>query len=263
MKKILSTLAVAGCSLWMVGTLHANPITVTIDDKSGSPQAYWGGEGKDVIEFPDGSRYELTDMVVTVDGSLLKVVIHDTNEEHGYFSEAILTDPLGDLFLSTNGWSPYGDAPHYNDDSFTKGTDWEYVVVLDDKEDGKGTTSLYSTSSATDPYYVMGKDVGRKWQVASFNPLDITALNDPKDSADWWELTDENENDYYDTLTITIKLPGSFDWNGQKLGLHWTMACANDVIEGQFNAVPEPTTLLLFGTGLASLAAVGRRRIRK
>ena len=50
--------------------------------------------------------------------------------------------------------------------------------------------------------------------------------------------------------------------NVREWGLHWTMECANDVIEGSFNPVPEPATALLFGAGLAGLAAFGRRRGR-
>ena len=43
------------------------------------------------------------------------------------------------------------------------------------------------------------------------------------------------------------------------------LACANDVIEGVHpgTPVPEPSTLLLFGFGLTSVAAAGRAKSRK
>ena len=46
------------------------------------------------------------------------------------------------------------------------------------------------------------------------------------------------------------------------VGLHWTMQCGNDVVEGKANVpVPEAGALLLFGTVLVGL--VGYRRVRR
>ncbi len=46
------------------------------------------------------------------------------------------------------------------------------------------------------------------------------------------------------------------------LGAHWTMSCGNDNIEGSADVapVPEPATMLLFGTGLAGLAGLRSRK---
>ncbi len=42
---------------------------------------------------------------------------------------------------------------------------------------------------------------------------------------------------------------------------HWTMSCGNDFINGGADVpVPEPATMMLFGTGLAGLAAIYRRK---
>lgn len=48
---------------------------------------------------------------------------------------------------------------------------------------------------------------------------------------------------------------------GQDFYTHFTMGCGNDNLMGQGTApVPEPGTLLLFGTGLAGLGAFARRK---
>ncbi len=39
--------------------------------------------------------------------------------------------------------------------------------------------------------------------------------------------------------------------------------CDNDIIGGGTAPVPEPATMLLFGTGLAGLATIGRKKMKR
>ena len=53
---------------------------------------------------------------------------------------------------------------------------------------------------------------------------------------------------------------GANTFTAHAYGTDGTSASAELTLYGTTNAVPEPTTMLLFGTGLAGLAAFGRRR---
>ncbi len=67
------------------------------------------------------------------------------------------------------------------------------------------------------------------------------------------------DGSYWRTVSFNLSSIGEF----VALDAHWTMSCGNDTIDGHATPapVPEPATMLLFGTGLAGL--MGRVRKRK
>ena len=187
-----------------------------------------------------------------------------------------------------------GGAPTYSTDNLASagGTVWDYVLHIDGlnlsdpstlvNQTGStlpsGTISLYKVDGggsiikpedikyeALDPYTglptgegmtVQGNEGYRQDQAVSYIPVN----NQPVLGIGEWTLDPDG------TLTFTLT-----DLNGNTLddyglglysdlGLHWTMSCANDIIEGQVNAVPEPATMVLFGLGLSGLAAYRLRR---
>ena len=65
-----------------------------------------------------------------------------------------------------------------------------------------------------------------------------------------------------DHISIWIDLDDLGDL-GSEIDLLWgTATCANDVVKGTLH-VPEPSTMLLFGTGFLGLAMIGRKKLFK
>ena len=126
-------------------------IFLAIIFSTASVQAY-------TASFTDGFQGGITpigsnDVVGNPSAFDINQLIYSTNNGHNtiqivgnYFSTSQdrLGTLLGDLFISTNGWNPYGPAP-YVDDTMYYGEAWELAAVLDNRDFShtSGTLSLY------------------------------------------------------------------------------------------------------------------------
>lgn len=158
----------------------------------------------------------------------------------------------GDLFFDTTGDVTYG----VDGNNIVNG----YDIVLD-----------LDFSSSTFNAYNLTTGSGSLIDVASFNSLGSSpwkyepGTNEETLLTGDFEYFDFNNLDYsplgllggsHNAFTIDI---GSLSL-GTKFTSHFTMGCGNDNLMGQSAPVPEPATMLLFGTGLVGLAGAYRKK---
>jgi len=255
MKNVVKILVMLSLAVFLVS---GNSFAYTIMDN------YRGGEevnyaNTDVVGPID--KNDTTKMEVTISGNDLAVDVYSRYLNNiGY-----LDTELGDLFISTNGWNPYGVEP-YEDDTYITGEPWEYALVLDDHDGALNTGYLslwgieQGTTRLSDYYKLSHSNWGgyRKSQEVRFDP---TPGEVELATGSWEIFNSSSDPDTDDYLRFSINYTGisAFE-NASELGFHWTFTCANDVIEGSAS-VPEPATLLLLGSGFIGLAVVGRKKL--
>ncbi len=254
MKKLfVTTLAFSGLFVGSMGIGQAAIIQDTYEGPTVAGLTDWDSYDGTSSGANNGSnnQYDLFGYTYSIDSTntLLTLVIYSGNikrEASGftfyesYFDTGILTYGLGDLFLSKTA-PTFAGSP----------ADWNYVVDLG----GDQKTRVFTKAQGT-----ISPGVFRGEAISFAPPTPLSPSNTG------WTI-DKNQpysegGISYDTLTITFNYAG-LDWDETStLYAQFAATCGNDILRMEITGtpVPEPTTLLLFGAGLASLAAVGRRR---
>jgi len=251
----------------------SQPVSATVINDD-----YWGGNDTDGIDDKDviGSAfvYDIDNMKVNIVGTTLRVTIN-TN----YAGKADQFDNntgYGDLFLSET-WAPHGAAP-YKDDTDATGTVWSHALSLDgDVYDAAGdivrdsstrmtnvnnSVSLFELSGSNDDSAILSDDVyfshHRAEQEVIVDRLDAGGVANAyaTDTGLDGLFTINDASDY---IHFEIDIAGTDIEDWTTIALHWTMTCANDVIEGEGD-VPEPAILGLLAIGLLGFGVSRRRK---
>lgn len=243
MKKVLFVLLMTSIVMSVLrGNSRATPITIT-DTYIGASPTHPSWYGKDIIGDPN--YFDVSRMEVGFSGNQMIVTVYSS-----YFDNiGQYGTQLGDLFISTNGYHPHTPTA---DDNYLNGEKWEYVVALDNHLGTSGTTSLYALNGTGD---IRLSSAPSGYIYRAQQEVQYKGTGSSLGAGSWFV----NPTQGYLTITM-LMLDG---WNNiPEFGFHWTMTCANDVIEGGVSPapVPEPGTMFLLGSGLVAIAALGRKR---
>lgn len=240
----------------LVSTAQAVP-TVISDGYIGAAATSPSWAGADVIGAID--KFDIDRAEVELSSSQLTMSIFSS-----YFDNVgQYKTELGDLFISSDGYHPFGSAPYLSDNA-ANGENWEYALVFSNHGEAysgnnagvsmlgtSGQVSLYSVADSNGIVYSSGSGgVYRGGQEVQLDVGTASAL-----ATGTWSI--HNRPGIYDELLFQISFVGTPLENLSVFSFHYAMTCANDVIEGSVST-PEPSSVLLLLGGLGYLP-LGRR----
>ena len=199
---------------------------------------------------PGGEFTDLEGIQVTFDENNVYVAIANSFGYSIYSDFFNETYGIGDLFIGINGGNKY-----------------QYGIDITDIANGSlSTTSLYSVSSwnyITDnagSYYdnVTIREAVGAWTIADGQNLgDVSFIKQFAAGYEQNPMKDYNPDTYVWEFSLSRDL---FAEDISSMQFHLNVECGNDLIEGSFAVVPEPTAFVLFGIGLLGAGVYRRYR---
>jgi hypothetical protein len=244
MKKYLGLLIILFLSFMLFIPSQANAVIISDNYYGADDHGHGDVIGREAVFGADW-------MDVYIIGDNLYVDIKTNYQGNDYDGFSSLDTDFGDFFISTDGWDPWGSNPYLNDNS-TNGEDWEYAFDVQ-------TGNLYDISSSSAQSHILLSQHVMPSSGWIFRNGQEVAIDTSGLSAFSTGTAGYLDGGFY-KFVINI---ADLDWQLGDLGFHWAAAtCGNDVIEGSAS-VPEPTAMMLLGSGMILLAGFGRRKFVK
>lgn len=278
MKKIVCI--VGFIFIYLIGPVNADEWIINDSYIGGTYTNTYARNNGDVISTKDQYiNYNIEAMTVNInDTGKVEITIntgYSTAGRDGTFDGT----NYGDLFISTDGWTPYGNPnDKYKTDNFNNGTSWEYVFDT-------SVSNVYKVSQgkillSDDPTFTNRANWVNGTNVPGQLYSGSNGINDSRYSwyrhgqEIWFDNTGVTEtgdgifSDIYSgiggfiTYSFDLSSLGITPEQGYNLGFHWAMTCGNDVIEGGLSksAVPEPGTLVLLGLGILGIGIFRQKK---
>ncbi len=212
------------CFIMTTFLITGTPRAATIPDSAGS-NIYWGGRYVKVkpSAYADviGRRSAVDRMEVIVRNEVMTVTVtgpYFFNYVHNI--KRTQDASPGDLYISSQGWKVSGTPP-YTEDVFAASEGWDYVVSL---KESKVYRLKFSDIVMTSALPSMSKyRAGQAWRGGYGEAIDDAEVT----------LTDSGLSFAFSTRNMRL---------GSEIGLHWTMKCGNDIIEGGVLIPPNAVT---------------------
>jgi len=257
MKKLLSAFfLLIAIMLFTAPLIFAAPYTVTFTDTRNFWPGWGNGTGDDSKDSIGTPNFAAGAVEISSGGYLTKVTVNQSSSPSSY---SVLSP--GDLFIDTgaNGTWDYVLAltsvwnPHTAGKTNQNPSAGDYSLYAVALNLGTGSNYIFSGTDNTNGW--SGYYIRDRHPVAWIGPAQSEG---PIGSAYFSGWNDSNTESWW------FDFPDGAILLGDEFAIGWTVNCANDVIyETMGNPVPEPATMLLFGTGLVGLAGLGKKKLLK